>query len=91
MLEYAEPVTKLIDELKRLPGIGHKSAQRLAFHIMRTPENELERLLTDHVLREQLGVKAAIRSGEFSWPQSADAMRAVLESVHAGRIVSGVV
>ena len=45
MLEYAEPVTKLIDELKRLPGIGHKSAQRLAFHIMRTPENELDRLL----------------------------------------------
>jgi len=44
MLEYAEPVTKLIDELKRLPGIGHKSAQRLAFHIMRTPEIELERL-----------------------------------------------
>ena len=44
MLEYAEPVTKLIDELKRLPGIGHKSAQRLAFHIMRTPENDLERL-----------------------------------------------
>jgi recombination protein RecR len=44
MLEYAEPVTKLIDELKRLPGIGHKSAQRLAFHIMRTPDNDLERL-----------------------------------------------
>jgi recombination protein RecR len=44
MLEYAEPVTKLIDELKRLPGIGHKSAQRLAFHIMRAPENDLERL-----------------------------------------------
>jgi recombination protein RecR len=46
MLEYAEPVTKLIDELKRLPGIGHKSAQRLAFHIMRTPEVELDRLTT---------------------------------------------
>jgi recombination protein RecR len=44
MLEYAEPVTKLIDELKRLPGIGHKSAQRLAFYIMRAPENDLERL-----------------------------------------------
>jgi hypothetical protein len=53
--------------------------------------DELERLLIDQVLREQLGVKAAIRSGEFSWPQSADAMRAVLESVHAGRMVSGVV
>jgi len=46
MLEYAEPVTKLIDELKRLPSIGHKSAQRLAFHIMRTPDAELERLIT---------------------------------------------
>ena len=53
--------------------------------------DQLERLLTDQVLREQLGAKAAVRSGEFSWPQSADAMRTVLESVHAGRIVSGVV
>src|SRR5215208_5165376 len=46
MLEYAEPVTKLIDELKRLPSIGQKSAQRLAFHIMRTPDNELQRLIS---------------------------------------------
>jgi recombination protein RecR len=45
MLEYAEPVIKLIDELKRLPSIGHKSAQRLAFHIMRAPEADLERLI----------------------------------------------
>jgi recombination protein RecR len=45
MLEYAEPVTKLIDELKRLPSIGHKSAQRLAFHLMRIPEAEVERLI----------------------------------------------
>ena len=51
----------------------------------------LERLLTDQVLREQLGAKAAIRSGEFSWPQSAEAMRTVLDSVHARRMVSGVV
>ena len=34
MLEYSEPVTKLIDEFKRLPGVGHKSAQRLAFHVL---------------------------------------------------------
>ena len=46
MLEYAEPVTKLIDELKRLPSIGHKSAQRLAFHFMRTPDAEIQRLIT---------------------------------------------
>src|SRR6478735_2904064 len=45
MLEYEEPVIKLIDELKRLPSIGHKSAQRLAFHIMRTPDADLERLI----------------------------------------------
>lgn len=51
----------------------------------------LERLLTDHVLRDQLGAKAQARSDEFSWQQSADAMRTVLESVHAGRLVSGVV
>lgn len=50
----------------------------------------LERLLTDHVLREQLGAKAQVRSGEFSWKDSADAMRSVLESVHAGRMISGV-
>jgi glycosyltransferase involved in cell wall biosynthesis len=51
----------------------------------------LERLLSDQVLREQLGVKAQARSGEFSWRQSADAMRTVLESMRAGRIVSGVI
>ncbi len=44
MLDYAEPVTKLIDEFKRLPGIGHKSAQRLAFHLLKVPEEEAERL-----------------------------------------------
>ena len=51
----------------------------------------MEQVLADHVLRDQLGTKAQVRSGEFSWPQSADAMRAVLESVVGGRRVSGVV
>ena len=50
MLDYAEPVTKLIDEFKRLPSIGQKSAQRLAFHILRTPETDVERLI--EALRE---------------------------------------
>ena len=45
MLEYAEPVTKLIDEFKRLPGIGHKSAQRLAFHVLRMSETDVERFV----------------------------------------------
>lgn len=45
MLDYAEPVTKLIDELKRLPGVGHKSAQRLAFYILRAGREEADRLI----------------------------------------------
>ena len=45
MLEYSEPVTKLIDEFKRLPVIGHKSAQRLAFHVLRMTEADVERFV----------------------------------------------
>jgi recombination protein RecR len=45
MLEYAEPVTKLIDEFKRLPGVGQKSAQRLAFHVMKMSEAEVGRFV----------------------------------------------
>ena len=50
----------------------------------------IERLLTDSVLRDQLGGKAQARSAEFSWQQSAEAMRDVLESMLAGKRVSGV-
>ena len=45
MLEYSEPVTKLIDEFKRLPGVGHKSAQRLAFHVLRMTQADVERFV----------------------------------------------
>jgi recombination protein RecR len=45
MLEYSEPVTKLIDEFKRLPGVGQKSAQRLAFHVLRMSEEEVGRFV----------------------------------------------
>src|SRR5690349_15806662 len=44
MLEYAEPVARLIDELKRLPGIGHKSAQRIAFHLLQADREVADRL-----------------------------------------------
>jgi len=44
MKDYAEPLARLIDELKRLPGIGTKSAQRIAFHLERVPSEEAERL-----------------------------------------------
>jgi glycosyltransferase involved in cell wall biosynthesis len=53
--------------------------------------DRLEQLLSDSVLRDQLGAKAQVRSVEFSWQQSADAMRTVLEAVQAGDRISGVV
>lgn len=42
MLDYSEPVARLIDEFKRLPGIGQKSAQRLAFYMLRRPAVEVD-------------------------------------------------
>ncbi len=44
MSRFAEPMTRLIDELKKLPGIGSKSAQRLAFHILRSSDDDAEAL-----------------------------------------------
>jgi recombination protein RecR len=42
MPDFAAPIERLIDELKHLPGIGQKTAQRLAFHLLRaTPEEAL--------------------------------------------------
>src|ERR1700683_4106301 len=44
MSKFAEPMSRLIDELKKLPGVGAKSAQRLAFHILRSSEEDAEAL-----------------------------------------------
>lgn len=44
MPDYAEPVAKLIEELKHLPAVGQKSAQRIAFHLLKAADNEAERL-----------------------------------------------
>jgi recombination protein RecR len=44
MKNFAEPLARLIDELKRLPGIGQKSAQRLAFHLQSAPREDVDRL-----------------------------------------------
>ena len=47
--QTAEPINKLIQELNRLPGIGPKSAQRIAYHLLRSPE-EQSRLLAEAIL-----------------------------------------
>ena len=44
MLGIAEPVSRLIDEFVKLPGVGPKTAQRLAYYVLRLPEDEARRL-----------------------------------------------
>ena len=44
MPDFAEPLARLIDALKHLPGIGQKSAQRIAFHVLRAGREDAERL-----------------------------------------------
>jgi recombination protein RecR len=44
MSRFAEPMARLIDELKKLPGVGSKSAQRLAFHILRSGDDDANAL-----------------------------------------------
>lgn len=46
---YAEPIARLLEELERLPGIGPKSAQRLAFHILKG-DDETARRLSDAIV-----------------------------------------
>ena len=56
MSRFAEPMVRLIDELKKLPGVGSKSAQRLAFHILRASDEDAD--LLAGAIRE---VKASLR------------------------------
>lgn len=52
---FAEPMSRLIDELRKLPGIGSKSAQRLAFHVLRSSDADARALAEAIlVLRERL-------------------------------------
>ncbi|MEX1126308.1 MAG: recombination mediator RecR [Acidimicrobiia bacterium] len=54
---YEGPVQRLIDELGRLPGIGQKTAQRLAFHLLAVEEPDARRLATAIVdMREQVSL-----------------------------------
>jgi len=56
MSRYAEPMARLIEELKKLPGVGAKSAQRYAFHILRSTDDDAAALA--EAVR---GLKAALR------------------------------
>ena len=53
MRELAQPIARLVEELKRLPGIGQKTALRLAFHLLRQPTEEVARLAEAIVTAKQ--------------------------------------
>ncbi|KZS84508.1 glycosyltransferase family 4 protein [Mycobacterium persicum] len=85
-----------------VPTVGYRSSGGLSDSIIdgvtgilvdshRELVDRLEQLLSEPILRDQLGAKAQVRSGEFSWQQSAEAMRTVLETVLVGDRLSGVV
>ncbi len=65
MKDFAEPLARLIDELKRLPGIGQKSAQRIAFHLERTPREDVERLSTA-ILEAKEKIKLCSKCNNFT-------------------------
>ena len=44
MADYAQPISRLIEELRRIPSIGAKTAQRIAFHILGSPQSAADDL-----------------------------------------------
>ena len=75
---FGSPVTRLIEELSRLPGIGRKSAQRLAFHVIRMPKEEAQ-ALADAILSARTEVRYCKECGSLAddelCPICADASR----------------
>jgi recombination protein RecR len=65
MSDYAEPIEKLIDEFRRLPGIGPKSAQRLAYSVLRRPKEDAERL-SRAILEVKEKIRCCSRCNNFS-------------------------
>lgn len=64
-MEYAKPLTKLIRELEKMPGVGPKSAQRMAFHILRMPEEEA-RTLAEAILEVKERITTCKRCFNFT-------------------------
>ena len=65
MLYYARPLAQLLEQLEKLPGIGPKSAQRLAFHILRAPREDTEKL-AQAVRDVRDKIKPCARCGNFT-------------------------
>lgn len=61
----AEPLTRLIGEFSKLPGIGHKSAQRLAFHILKATDGDVHSLIKA-LADAKANIKFCTKCGSFS-------------------------
>ena len=65
MLLYPQPLGRLIEELRRLPGIGQKTAQRLAFYILSMPEGEVGSL-ADALVKAKEKTRSCSVCGNFT-------------------------
>src|SRR5687767_10968952 len=89
-MDYPAPLARLIDELQRLPGIGPKSAQRIAFHLLKTTGDETQRLAAA-VEELKVSIRTCVRCHAFtdrevcttcSDPARSDRVVCVVEEPH---------
>ena len=71
MATYAGPVQDLIDELGRLPGVGPKSAQRIAFHLLKLSKADAMRLAAAILLSRFLGYVGVCLANPVAWTGAA--------------------
>lgn len=62
---YVAPVARLIEEFEKLPGIGHKSAQRLAYHVLNMPEEKVKQFI-DAIKDAKANTKYCSICGNFT-------------------------
>lgn len=65
MLYYPRPLAQLLEQLEKLPGVGPKSAQRLAFHILRSSDTDSENL-AQAIRNVRIQIKPCTRCGNFT-------------------------
>ncbi len=65
MLYYPRPLAALLEQLEKLPGVGPKSAQRLAFHILRASQEDGQKL-AQAIVNVRAQIKPCARCGNFT-------------------------
>ncbi|MBI1334427.1 MAG: recombination protein RecR [Armatimonadetes bacterium] len=73
---FAKPLAELIAELEKLPGVGPKSAQRLAYHLLRVPDHEAEKLASS-IMNAKQKLRFCIRCQNISESEECEICRDV--------------